>query len=278
MCHHCFERPHIRLRNHQRESPGAPGEDRAQDLVFGVSLGRRAGFTVVELLVVVTIIAILISMLLPSLGKARRSAKVVICATQLNQIGVGLTMYSLDYNSEYPPPTSHSLGHVHGPSSPGAGVDNREAFVQILGGQTQDAYFCPLYRFLRPELSPTQTQYSKYFYVDDTGGANYHVIGYAMYFQLFDDGGASFDWSNTDTPQGPYKPRDSKAVIASDLSSAVSATDAPAPDWSAHNELGMSFPSPFIDSNSLYGDVHVETHSKELKQWVIRWGSPYWPW
>ena len=63
---------------------------------------KNRKFTLIELLLVIVIIAILISMLLPSLNRAKEKARVVVCASNLKQISLGMSMYTKDNKHRYP--------------------------------------------------------------------------------------------------------------------------------------------------------------------------------
>jgi prepilin-type N-terminal cleavage/methylation domain-containing protein/prepilin-type processing-associated H-X9-DG protein len=72
---------------------------------------QKPAFTLAELLIVIAIIAVLISILLPSLAAARRSANSVKCLSSLKQIGLAFQMYAQDNKRAFPvvefsPPTT----------------------------------------------------------------------------------------------------------------------------------------------------------------------------
>ena len=74
---------------------------------------RRRGFTLVELLVVVGIIALLMSILLPALNKARENARQVKCANNMRQIWMACLMYANENKDMLPiPPRVENTGSI----------------------------------------------------------------------------------------------------------------------------------------------------------------------
>src|SRR5690606_14806279 len=78
-----------------------------QNTMTSTGCRRRlgAGFTLIEVLVVVAIIALLVSILLPALSRAREQARTTQCLTQLKQMGTAIVMYAGDNKGYLPGPT-----------------------------------------------------------------------------------------------------------------------------------------------------------------------------
>lgn len=109
---------------------------------------RTKGFTLVELLVVVAIIALLVSILLPTLGKAKEMAKQAICAANLKGVGSGILLYQSDNDDVSPWIDSTSWAtttgsHAAETSQPGTVSVTALMFLVVRSGQPVDIFRCP---------------------------------------------------------------------------------------------------------------------------------------
>ena len=73
--------------------------------------GRGTAFTLIELLVVIAVIALLMAILLPVLGKVRKQAKTLACQARLRQWGITLHTYAAENDGKLPASTGENLGN-----------------------------------------------------------------------------------------------------------------------------------------------------------------------
>jgi prepilin-type N-terminal cleavage/methylation domain-containing protein/prepilin-type processing-associated H-X9-DG protein len=103
---------------------------------------RRSAFTLVELLVVIGIIALLVAILLPVVGKMRQSSKRVACASNLRQIGTGLIHYFNDFKQHLPARWDGlELANPHVFRFRAGPEDVSELMERYAG--SRDVYYCP---------------------------------------------------------------------------------------------------------------------------------------
>ena len=236
---------------------------------------KSGAFTLIELLVVVAIIALLVSILVPSLETARRQAAVVVCKAHLHGIGLGLNVYASREGS-YPAPSTFMPCIIwDGFYQAYCGwMDNRENMVDLADQMSPDLYYCPLFKGWRPEDNTVSYPYHEYFYISlaSAGPGSRAWTGYSMFFLIDQDKPWEWDWSYSGEPDGPYEPGDASAVVVADCNEYRGPEWNDGYDWtrpprSAHSsEKSTSSDPPWVEtgyefreSNSLYGDGHVET-------------------
>lgn len=103
----------------------------------------RRAFTLIELLVVVAIIALIIGILIPTLGAARRQAMSAACLSNMRQLGLGLEMYAGDHDQWVIP--SYTMTGVVGtdPLEGWGPILDKDGYVEASERATDSAFHCP---------------------------------------------------------------------------------------------------------------------------------------
>jgi prepilin-type N-terminal cleavage/methylation domain-containing protein len=126
------------------------------------------GFTLLELLVVVAILAVLFAILIPVITSAIDKANIVSCFSNMRQIGAGFTLYQADHKGRYPTCGYDDFrGGPYGVVGILASYFPFGTMVDKNGNLTEwvdSRYTCPMYKKKNRDYNPQDLNYGSYAY------------------------------------------------------------------------------------------------------------------
>jgi prepilin-type N-terminal cleavage/methylation domain-containing protein len=178
-----------------------------------ILMRKRSGFTLIEVLVVVAIIALLVAILLPSLARARDQAQTTTCKSNLRQLFYGWTMYAQDNKGQYPG-SSHDFGYDWlGYDNQGSGFHGlppASGVIYKYMSNQDKAYTCPAHA--RPRWAEKDYFFYSYKNVAALTGAKSEWVGGSHFVRKNFDTDDHFD-----SPEHPIEYQGSAPLLIEPL-------------------------------------------------------------
>lgn len=132
---------------------------------------RISGFTLVEMLVVIAVIAILASLLLPALGSIQEKGRNAQCVNNLRQMGVGLMLYVGDHDGALIPGAqpAQSGGRWYNVLDAYMGNEEQGSLTKFASGNRPSWQRCPSKVFNSSEMNHVTVGYGWNYYGDNAG-------------------------------------------------------------------------------------------------------------